>query len=310
MTSAVTSARGHLIFITICLCQNGILPHSVVGIVLQKTSIPTQIKAMGNSTWSVGIFVCFGWLFSLCLHEFGHAIVAYWGGDKSVKEMGYLSFNPLRYTNAGLSLIMPLLFLAMGGMALPGGAVYINPSKLRNRWWLSAVSAAGPAANVLVAILLATIIQWIPGQNDTTQYFVGNKFNDLAWLSGDARLLASLALLTYFQVFVTILNLLPIPGLDGFGIIEPWLPRSIQAKSKSWGNYAFLILLGLLWFIPSFSRLISIASYVAIDRLNISIEWVFIGSKVFEQPINKVIVVVMILILAFYLNEDSKSRKS
>jgi Zn-dependent protease len=265
---------------------------------------------MGNSAWSVGFFVCFGWLFSLCLHEFGHAIVAYWGGDKSVKANGYLSFNPLRYTNAGLSLIMPLIFLAMGGMALPGGAVYINPSQLRNRLWLSAVSAAGPAANVLVAILLAGIIHLIPGQNNTEQYFVGNKFNDLAWLSGDARLLASLALLTQFQVFVTILNLLPIPGLDGFGIIEPWLPRSIQAKSRSWGNYVFFILMGLFWFVPAFGRMISLTSYMIVDRLNVPLEWVFIGFKVFEQPINKVIVVAMILVLAFYLNEDSKSRKS
>jgi Zn-dependent protease len=264
---------------------------------------------MGNSAWSVGIFVCLGWIFSLCLHEFGHAIVAYWGGDRSVKDKGYLSFNPLKYTNAGLSLIMPLLFLVMGGMALPGGAVYINQSQLRNRWWQSAVSAAGPLANVFMAILLATIIHFLPGQHATEQYFTDDKFNDLAWLPGDARFLASLALLTQFQVFVTILNLLPIPGLDGFGIIEPWLPKNTQKKMRYWGNYGLLIILGLFWFVPAFSRAISLVSSLIVSSLNVPLEWVFIGSHAFNQPINKVIVVAMILIVAFYVNEESKSKQ-
>lgn len=264
---------------------------------------------MGNSAWSVGIFVCLGWIFSLCLHEFGHAIVAYWGGDRSVKDKGYLSFNPLKYTNAGLSLIMPLLFLVMGGMALPGGAVYINQSQLRNRWWQSAVSAAGPLANVLMAILLATIIRFLPGQHATEQYFTDDKFNDLAWLPGNARFLASLALLTQFQVFVTILNLLPIPGLDGFGIVEPWLPKNTQKKLRYWGNYGLLIILGLFWFVPAFSRAISLVSSLIVSRLNVPLEWVFIGSHAFNQPINKVIVVAMILIIAFYVNEESKSKQ-
>ncbi len=93
--------------------------------------------------WLVAVFVCLGWVLSLCLHEFGHAITAYWGGDTSVKDKGYLTLNPFKYTDPGLSLFMPLLFLLLGGFALPGGAVYIDNSKLRNRWWNSAVSAAG-----------------------------------------------------------------------------------------------------------------------------------------------------------------------
>jgi Zn-dependent protease len=265
---------------------------------------------MGNGAWSVGIFVCVGWLFSLCLHEFGHAIVAYWGGDRSVKEKGYLSFNPLRYTDAGMSLILPMILLALGGMALPGGAVYINANQIKNRVWLSALSAAGPAANILVALLLAAIISIMPGLDNTPQYFVGSKFNDLAWLSGDARLLASLALLVQFQVFVTILNLLPIPGLDGYGIIEPWLPRRWQNKFRAWGNYTFWILMAMFWFVPDFSRMISSTSYRIVYSLNVPFEWVFIGHKVFSQPINTAIVVVMIVILAVYYNEDSKSQKN
>ena len=43
--------------------------------------------------------VLFGWIFSVSLHEFAHALVAYWGGDTSVKDKGYLSLNPIRYAD-------------------------------------------------------------------------------------------------------------------------------------------------------------------------------------------------------------------
>ena len=54
-----------------------------------------------------------------------------------------------------LSIGLPLLFLALGGIGLPGGAVYIERHRLRSKWWGAAVSAAGPAANLLLALLLA-----------------------------------------------------------------------------------------------------------------------------------------------------------
>lgn len=54
--------------------------------------------------------VLIGWIFSLCLHEFSHAVIAYRGGDHSVREKGYLSFNPLRYINPQMSIIMPRSF--------------------------------------------------------------------------------------------------------------------------------------------------------------------------------------------------------
>jgi Zn-dependent protease len=257
--------------------------------------------------WSVGIVVCFGWIFSLCLHEFGHAIVAYWGGDESVREKGYLTFNPLKYTDAGLSLVLPLLFLAMGGMALPGGAVYINSHHLKSRWWQSAVSAAGPAANVVVGLLLAALIRLIPGYDATEQYFLGGKVNDLAWLSANARFLASIGLLIYFQVFVTIFNLLPIPGLDGYGIIEPWLPKGIQTEIRAVSKYSLFIILGLFWFVPAFGRMLSLASALVVMFLHVPFDWVVIGSHIFNQPINKIIIVVVLMILAFYLREEAKN---
>ena len=69
------------------------------------------------------VFVVFGWLVSLCLHEFGHAYTAWRYGDQDVEVRGYLTLNPLKYANPLLSLGVPLLFIALGGIGLPGGAV-------------------------------------------------------------------------------------------------------------------------------------------------------------------------------------------
>jgi Zn-dependent protease len=193
--------------------------------------------------WVFAVFICFCWMVSLCLHEFGHAIVAYWGGDTSVKEKGYLTLNPLKYTDPGLSLVMPLFFLLLGGIALPGGAVYINHNRLRNRWWLSAVSAAGPIANIIVVLLLS--LPFLLGWH--TQLLQNGS---LSWF----YLTTCLAYVIVLNIYVVFINLLPIPSLDGYGIIEPWLPRNIQVELKRIGKYGIWVLIGLLWFARPFNQ--------------------------------------------------------
>ena len=68
------------------------------------------------------------WVFSVCIHEWGHAFVAYHGGDYTVKDKGYLTLNPIHYTHPVTSILLPALFMMMGGIGLPGGAVYIDPT--------------------------------------------------------------------------------------------------------------------------------------------------------------------------------------
>ena len=109
------------------------------------------------------LIVLAGWIFSLCLHEFSHALVAYNGGDYTVREKGYLSFNPLKYTHPVFSIVVPIIFLLLGGIGLPGGAVYIETWRIRSRKWLSLMSLAGPASNLLVAIVLGIMGFLLPG---------------------------------------------------------------------------------------------------------------------------------------------------
>jgi Zn-dependent protease len=177
-----------------------------------------------------------GWLISLCLHEFGHALAAYHGGDRSVREKGYLTLDPLRYTDVQFSIFWPLVFLAIGGIGLPGGAVYINRWALRSPTWRGLMSAAGPLATLVVLIILMVVLRAAE-----------------ASLRDDV-VIAALAFLALLQLSALVLNLLPVPGLDGWGIIEPWLPRETQEFGMRIAPIAPALLFMAFMLVPGLNR--------------------------------------------------------
>jgi len=187
------------------------------------------------------------------MHEFGHAIVAYWGGDHTVKEKGYLTLNPLNYTHPVLSIVMPVVMLAIGGIPLPGGAVYIEHQLLRSRAWETAVALAGVAINWLMVLFLAA-------------------FFKLGIIPDDPQNLACVAfgLLLQFEVASILLNLIPIPPLDGFQAIAPWLPRHIRDQMFSMSNMSMWILFLALWYVQPLNQALwdtvfFITSHLGID---------------------------------------------
>jgi Zn-dependent protease len=176
------------------------------------------------------LVVLIGWVFSLCLHEFSHALVAYQGGDTTVREKGYLTFNPLKYTHPVYSLLLPLLFLVLGGIGLPGGAVYIETWRLRSKGWESAVALAGPLSNLVLAAVLAVILQFAP-------------------VSGGG-IWPGIGFLALLQISAVVLNLIPVPPFDGYGALAPFLNMELRAKIARWGALITLAVFALLWYIP------------------------------------------------------------
>lgn len=170
----------------------------------------------------VFVFVIAGWVVSLCLHEFGHAYTAWRFGDHDVAVRGYLTLNPLKYSHPLLSIALPMVFIALGGIGLPGGAVYVRTG------WMTArrrtiVSLAGPFANVVLAVVLLALTALLYDPDHRIFWY-------------------GMAFLGFLQVTAVLLNLLPIPGLDGYGALEPHLSYETQralAPAKQWG---FLIL--------------------------------------------------------------------
>ncbi len=178
---------------------------------------------------AVFVFVFAGWILSLIFHEFAHAVVAWRGGDRSIPAKGYLTLDPRRYADPLTSMILPLIFLVAGGIGLPGGAVWINRAALRSRVTASLVSLAGPATNLVfaAACLIPISINLVrPGDHPVFA--------------------AALGFLGFLQVVAFVLNLLPVPGLDGFGALEPFLPRSVLAAVaplRAWGMFVLIAVL-------------------------------------------------------------------
>ncbi|AFM15263.1 Zn-dependent protease [Mycolicibacterium chubuense NBB4] len=174
----------------------------------------------------VFVFVVFGWLVSLCLHEFGHAFTAWRYGDRDVAVRGYLTLNPLKYSHPLLSLGLPVLFIALGGIGLPGGAVYVQTAYMTRRQ-KTVVNLAGPAVNLVFAIALLVLTR-------------------LLYDPAHAVFWAGVAFLGFLQVTAFLLNILPIPGLDGYGALEPHLSPETQRAVQPAKQWGFLILLVLL----------------------------------------------------------------
>ncbi|MFB6679493.1 site-2 protease family protein [Streptomyces sp. NPDC056390] len=202
---------------------------------------------------AVFLFVTGAWIVSLCLHEYAHARTALHSGDISIGAKGYLTLNPLKYTHALLSIVLPVIFVIMGGIGLPGGAVFIERGRIRGRWRHSLISAAGPLTNVLFAVV-CTAPFWLDALNgvpDTFRYALG--------------------FLALLQVTAAILNFLPIPGLDGYGVIEPWLSQSFRRQVEPFAPFGLLAVFGILW-IPEVNEVFFDAIHAILRSLGVT-EW-------------------------------------
>ncbi|MFO1513549.1 MAG: site-2 protease family protein [Verrucomicrobiota bacterium] len=213
----------------------------------------------------VFIIVTVLWVFSVCLHEFGHAWAAYRGGDYTVREKGYLTLNPLNYTHPVYSLLMPVVFMMMGGIGLPGGAVYIERHLLRSRGWDTWVSLAGPAMQLPLIILISLLFK-------------------LGWVQNDPGSLASVSLgfLLQLEISSLILNLLPVPPLDGFQAIAPWLPEDTREKMFAVSHQAIWILFLALWFIPPLNAALWNTVYFFCDLVGVDPYLGHVGWKAFR----------------------------
>ena len=155
-----------------------------------------------------------------------------------------------------MSIVIPMIIMMMGGIGLPGGAVYINRAALRGPKWQSVVSAAGPLASLGVSVLLA-----IPF---TFKLISPNAFQSamVFW--------AALAGLIMLNIAGVLLNLLPIPPLDGFGIIAPWLTPDIRNYLYRFASIGFLLVFVVLFWVEPVNAALwdTVDNIVAILRIS------------------------------------------
>lgn len=211
------------------LSRNGLI---LIGLTLALGAILALVPAPPR-VFSF-LFIIAGWVLSVAVHEFCHAYAAWRAGDHSVAERGYLSFDPLKYADIGTSIVLPILILALGGIGFPGGAVYLRDDLMRTPLGRAFASLAGPLGTLACLIVLAIGFH-------------------VAIAIGFRLFAASLAFLGFLQATALFINLLPIPGLDGFGVIRPWLPASVTPLINKAGALVGLVLLVLVMFVPGVS---------------------------------------------------------
>ncbi|MGW1142233.1 site-2 protease family protein [Streptomyces zhihengii] len=211
---------------------------------------------------AVFLFVVGAWIVSLCLHEYAHARTALHSGDISIGAKGYLTLNPLKYTHALLSIVLPVVFVIMGGIGLPGGAVFIERHRIRGRWRHSLISAAGPLTNVLFTLVC------------TAPFWLG-ALDGVPWPFRFA-----LAFLAMLQVTAAILNFLPVPGLDGYGVVEPWLSHAVRRQVEPIAPFGLLAVFVVLW-IPAVNGVFFDAVYAVMEAFGVREAEIWCGRDLF-----------------------------
>lgn len=176
-------------------------------------------------------------LFSLTVHEMAHAWTADQLGDPTGRLLGRVSLNPLVHTDMFGTVLFPLLGL-LGGGGFFGWAkpVPVNVARLRRkRTDFMLVAAAGPASNLLIAIAAAVLLalfRLLPVSGDGFQ--VAAPVMRLLWIAMS------------LNVTLAVLNMLPIPPLDGSTVLGGLLPAGLARSYDALRPYGFVILLALM----------------------------------------------------------------
>ncbi|HEX7615592.1 MAG TPA: site-2 protease family protein [Thermoanaerobaculia bacterium] len=183
-------------------------------------------------------------LFAVSFHESAHGYVAMKCGDNTARDLGRITMNPLKHLDPIGSLLFPAM-LAFSGLPVFGWARPV-PVSLRGvpnpRRANLLVSAAGPLSNLLLAVVFGAAFELIKGSE------VASKASPLYALT----LIFALSVLV--NVSLAIFNLLPIPPLDGFGVVESLAPAAALPAIIWLRRFGFIILIvamftGVLGFI-------------------------------------------------------------
>ncbi len=188
-------------------------------------------------------------LFAISFHESAHAWSALQFGDTTARDLGRISLNPMRHIDPVGSILVPLLLYIFSGLIF--GAAKPTPVDLRNtqnpRLANLVVSAAGPLSNFLLAgigfVLFAVIRNAQPqAMNDLLEALQGNRFASGAL----APITYVLFFFTMVNVMLGVFNLIPIPPLDGSGVLLSIGGQGVARAFAAIRPFGFLILIVLI----------------------------------------------------------------
>jgi len=177
-------------------------------------------------------------LFSLTVHEMAHAWTADRLGDPTARLLGRVSFNPLVHADPIGTVLFPLIALIshfpLIGWAKP---VPVDQRHLRRpRRDFVLVAAAGPASNLVLALIASSLLAVLP----VTPVTLGEP-------NASAPIASMLAQAKWLNVMLAVFNMIPIPPLDGGNVVGGLLPRPLARQFDMVRPYGFLLLYALMF---------------------------------------------------------------
>ncbi len=185
-----------------------------------------------NAVMKLGVLV-----FSLCLHEFGHAYAAYRLGDPTAKMVGRMTIDPRVHVDPIGTILFPLMMFLFPGLFLFGWAkpVPVTVENLRNpRRDGALVALAGPAMNILLALISLGVLVLLG-----TFSFLGMDDS----MAGTVLQFVQFFLL--MNIGLAVFNLVPIYPLDGSWILKSILPPRWAYQVSRFDRYGFMVLFGI-----------------------------------------------------------------
>ncbi len=201
------------------------------------------------ATWLVPLTI------AIVFHEVAHGRVAKLFGDMTASEQGRLSLNPIRHVDPFGTVILPML-LAVTGAPVFGWAkpVPVNPNRMRKpRLHMALVAAAGPASNIILALLGGALLAAAfnisgPDQSGGVMTFIA------------ANLINFMAI----NLFLAVFNMIPMPPFDGSKVLAGLLPPPLAAKFQSLDRYALAFMIILLVVIPQVAPSANVISRIVV----------------------------------------------
>jgi len=186
-----------------------------------------------------------GLILAITIHEFSHALVADRLGDRTARDLGRLSLNPLVHLDPLGSLM--LLLVGFGwGKPVPVNQSSLTGNQIRK---MAAISFAGPLSNILMASLLALPLRF--GLFDSVSLTISglesiplSAYHTLALIEGVA------GLLILINLILAVFNLLPLAPLDGSKVAQGLLPKKIAeplTRLDPWGPAILLSIIAFDW---------------------------------------------------------------
>jgi len=191
-------------------------------------------------------------LFAITVHEAAHGWAANKLGDPTAMIMGRVTLNPIAHIDPFGTVLLPLLMVIMGappiGWAKP---VPVNPMNLKNpKKDNLLISAAGPVSNILAATLAGIVFKVIIGLRPRTLYDLNLALDRGGSIPG-FNPIPILAIILFYAVFLNmflaVFNLIPIPPLDGSGILIGLISEDAAQKVEQLRPFGILIVFGMLW---------------------------------------------------------------